>query len=61
MVSESVKTVLEEGIIASSDLVVLVGSSPNRSTVTNFIEVGEASLYLGGREKRISPGRKGWI
>ena len=50
MVSESVKTVLDEGIIASNDLVVLVGSSPNRSTVTNFIEVGEASLFLGGRE-----------
>jgi len=50
MVSVSVKTVLDEGIIESSDLVVLVGSSPNRATVTNFIEVGEASLFLGGRE-----------
>ncbi len=50
MVGESVRTVLDEGLVGSSDLVVLVGSSPNRSTVTNFIEVGEASLFLGGRE-----------
>ncbi|MDA3955946.1 pyruvate kinase [Oceanispirochaeta sp.] len=50
MVHESVKTVLDAGIIGNNDLVVLVGSSPNRGTVTNFIEVGEASHFLGGRE-----------
>ncbi|MDC7233401.1 MAG: pyruvate kinase [Spirochaetales bacterium] len=50
MVSESVKTVLDEGAIGNNDLVVMVGSSPNYSTVTNFIEVGEAATFLGGRE-----------
>ncbi|QEN09141.1 pyruvate kinase [Oceanispirochaeta crateris] len=50
MVHESVKTVLDAGIIGNSDMVVLVGSSPNRGSVTNFIEVGEASHFLGGRE-----------
>jgi pyruvate kinase len=50
MVSESVKTVLNEGIIGNNELIVLVGSSPNHSTVTNFIEAGEASVFLGGRE-----------
>ncbi|MDC7241301.1 MAG: pyruvate kinase [Spirochaetales bacterium] len=50
MVSESIRVLLDEGAINSNDLVVLVGSSPNRSTVTNFIEAGEAGMFIGGRE-----------
>lgn len=50
MVSESVRTILDERVVSNSDLVVLVGSSPNHSTVTNFIEAGEAGMFLGGRE-----------
>lgn len=50
MVSESVKTIINEGVIGNNELVVLVGSSPNHSTVTNFIEAGEAGMFLGGRE-----------
>ena len=50
MVSESVRTILEAQAVSNSDLVVLVGSSPNHSTVTNFIEAGEAGMFLGGRE-----------
>lgn len=50
MISESVKVILEEGILTNEDMVVLVGSSPQQSTVTNFLEVGEMSQFLGGRE-----------
>jgi pyruvate kinase len=50
MVSESVKTLLEEGVIRKTDLVMMVGSSPKHAYVTNFLEVGEASHFLGGRE-----------
>jgi len=50
MIHESVRTVLDEGAISNTDLVVLVGSSPNQTYGTNFLEVGEASLFLGGRE-----------
>jgi pyruvate kinase len=50
MVHESVKTLLEEGVIRKTDLVMMVGSSPKHAFVTNFVEVGEASQFLGGRE-----------
>ena len=50
MVSESVKVLLDEGVIRKTDLVMMVGSSPKHAYVTNFLEVGEASQFLGGRE-----------
>lgn len=50
MVSESVKTLLEADVIRNTDLVMMVGSSPKHAYVTNFLEVGEASHFLGGRE-----------
>ncbi len=50
MVSESVKVLLNEGVIRNTDMVVMVGSSPKHSFVTNFLKVGEASHFLGGRE-----------
>ena len=50
MVSESVRVLLDEDVIHNTDMVVLVGSSPRQSYVTNFLEVGEASQFLGGRE-----------
>jgi pyruvate kinase len=50
MVSESIRTLLDSGIIDMTDLIMMVGSSPKNSYVTNFLEVGEASHFLGGRE-----------
>jgi len=50
MVGESVKTLLKAGVIDDQDLVVMVGSSPKHASVTNFLEVGEASHFLWGRE-----------
>ena len=50
MVSESIRTLLNAGVIEGDNLVVLVGSSPETSQVTNFLEVGEAARFLGGRE-----------
>jgi len=50
MVGESVRTLLQAGVINEEDLVVMVGSSPKYAYVTNFLEVGEAGHFLGGRE-----------
>ena len=50
MISESVRVLLDQEVIHNTDMVVLVGSSPGRACVTNFLEVGEASQFLGGRE-----------
>ena len=50
MVGESVRTLLQAGVIEEEDLVVMVGSSPKHAYVTNFLEVGEAGHFLGGRE-----------
>ncbi len=50
MVSESIKTLLDADVIRDTDLVMMVGSSPKHAYVTNFLEVGEASQFLGGRE-----------
>ncbi|MDC7218953.1 MAG: pyruvate kinase [Spirochaetales bacterium] len=50
MVSESIKILLKENQIKESDLILMVGSSPKNSNVTNFLEVGEAGQFLGGRE-----------
>jgi hypothetical protein len=50
MVGESVKTLLQARVIDDQDLVVMVGSSPKHAYVTNFLEVGEASHFLWGRE-----------
>ncbi|MDC7223456.1 MAG: pyruvate kinase, partial [Spirochaetales bacterium] len=50
MVSKSVKTLIDAKEIGNDDLVLMVGSSPKHSYVTNFLEVGEASKFLAGRE-----------
>lgn len=50
MVGESVKTLLQARVLNDEDLVVMVGSSPKLAYVTNFLEVGEASQFLSGRE-----------
>ena len=50
MVSASVETLLKEEAIRNTDLIMMVGSSPKNSYVTNFLEVGEAAHFLGGRE-----------
>jgi pyruvate kinase len=50
MVSESVKVLMNAGEVRNTDLIMMVGSSPKNSYVTNFLEVGEASHFLGGRE-----------
>ncbi len=50
MVSESVRVLMKADEIRSTDLIMMVGSSPKNSYVTNFLEVGEASHFLGGRE-----------
>ena len=50
MVHESIKTLLDADIIRNTDLVMMGGSSPKHAYVTNFLEVGEASQFLGGRE-----------
>ena len=50
MVSQSVRTLLNANVISTEDLVVLVGSSPKMSQVTNFLEVGSALQFQGGRE-----------
>lgn len=50
MVSESVRILLDAEVITDDDLVVLAGSSPKMSQVTNFLEVGRASQFQGGRE-----------
>ena len=50
MVSASVEILLKADQIRNTDLIMMVGSSPKNSYVTNFLEVGEASHFLGGRE-----------
>lgn len=49
-VRESVHVLLKEDAIKRTDLVVMLGSSPKNSYVTNFLEVGEANIFIGGRE-----------
>lgn len=50
MVAGSVRTLLDADEIRSTDLVMMVGSSPRNSYLTNFKEVGEAGHFLEGRE-----------